>query len=269
MLTRNMGEKELDLLSSISSGPRLEILQMLRPAELKSSQIAKNMQTSIQAITRHLDRLSESKLIEKTVTGTYRLTPIADVLMLQIPLFEFLENNKEFFSTHDFSGIPPHLVSRLGDLTNCEYEGDVMKSMQRARDVCANAKKSLVGATFTVPLELYDVVLENLKQGGYSKLVYGKNTIVSKGFSEYGPRKEYLKYAESGQVEEKIVENIPISVAVSENECHMLFANKGLRIPDCKGVFFGKDPRAIAWCSDLVDYYWRMPAIEGYALKEQ
>jgi len=264
-----MTSHETDLISSLASGPRLEILQMLNSSELKSSQIAKNMQSSIQAITRHLDKLSESKLIEKTIDGTYQLTPIANVLMLQIPLFEFLENHKEFFSSHDFTGIPLHLISRLGDLVNCEIENDVMKSMQRARDVCANGRNSLFGATFTVPLEFYDTILENLEQGGYCKMVYGKNTIVPKGFSEYLPRKKYLDFSKSSQVEEKIVEHIPVSVAVTENECHILFAHKELGIPDCKGVFFSKDPKFMQWCKDLFDYYWSMPAVENYALKEQ
>lgn len=265
----DMVEKEFDLFSSLSSGPRLEILHMLKSSELKSSQIAKNIQSSIQAITRHLAKLVESKLIEKTVTGKYRLTPIADILMLQIPLFEFLENHKEFFSTHDFSGIPPHLISRLGDLVNCQLETDLMKSMQHSRDLCANAKKSLISATFTVPLEYYDTILENLEQGGYSKIIYGKNTIVPKGFSEYLPRKKYLEFLKNGQLEEKIVEHIPIVVSASDNECQILFANKELGIPDCQSVFFSKDPKFMQWCRDLVDYYWNMPAIENYALKEQ
>jgi len=259
----------LNLLSDIASGPRLEILQILETSELKTSQIAKKMNTSIQALTRHIEKLIESKLVEKTPDGTYKLTSIAKVVLSQIPFFEFLDNHKEYFTTHDFIGIPDHLMVRMGELVDCDLEENVMEGMQRARDFCENAKESLQGATFTVPLEFFDAMIPNLKQGVHIKNTFGKNTIVSKGFSKYPARNEYLTYTNSGQVIEKIVEHIPLVVAITENECQLIFANKDLGYPDGKSIFFSKDPKFKKWCQELVDYYWNLPEVKDFVLIEQ
>jgi predicted transcriptional regulator len=261
--------EKIDLLSEFSSGPRLEMLKILENSDLKPSQIAKKMGMSIQALTRHIDRLTESKLAEKTPKGEYRLTPLAKASLSQLPFFAFLDKHHEYFSTHDFSGIPDNFISRIGELENCELERNLMKSMQQGRDYCINAKKFLNGVMCMIPLEFFDVILENLKQGCKVKLLFGKNSVVPKGFSKHPSRIEYLKYKKSGQVEEKIIENVPIIVSTTENESQMIFANKDLGFPDTKGVFFSKDPKFSKWCQDLIDYYWSLPEVINFVLKEQ
>ena len=130
----------IDILSDISSGPRLEILELLQRESLKASMIAKNTDSSIQAISRHLDKLIESKLIEKTSEGKFRISSIGKITLSQIPFFEFLSKNKKYFETHDFTGIPENLITRMGELVNCKLEPDFMKSVQTAREFCIDAK---------------------------------------------------------------------------------------------------------------------------------
>ncbi|QUC64236.1 ArsR family transcriptional regulator [Nitrosopumilus sp. K4] len=258
-----------ELISELSSPQRLDVLQLLSSSNLKASEIAKKSNTSIQAISRHIDRLHNVKLIEKTEDGTYKLTSIGNVMLQQYPFFEFLEKFKDYFEAHDFSGVPDHLISRLGDLQNCELETNQMKALQRARDWAANMKKWEKGVTFTIPLEYFDTVSESVKNGATQKIVYGKNSSVPKGFSEYPARKKWLEYKKTGQVQEKIVESVPLVAGVSENEAHLIFANKQLGYPDCKSIFFSKDPKFMKWCEDLVDYYWSLPEVKDFELIEQ
>ena len=259
----------IDLLSEIASVPRLEILKLLSQKEQKANQIAKALKSSIQATSRHLDRLVESKLIEKTNNGKYQVSTIGTVTLQQVPFFEFLERHKKYFQTHDFTGIPDHLISRIGELEGCRLEEDFMGSIQTAREFCINAKKFLYSVTCTLPKEVFDILLEKEKNFQWHN-AYGTNTIVAKGFSNYPSRKKFLESFNSKQVEEKIIENIPIVAVVSENGCQLLFAGRELGQFDGKGgAFFGEDKKSIQWCKDLIDYYWEMPEIQNFTLREQ
>ena len=120
-----------------------------------------------------------------------------------------------------------------------------------------------------MPLTLFDVILEKNTNFQW-KNAYGTNTIVVKGFSKYPARKKCMEKWGSKQFAEKIVQKIPIIVAVSENECQLIFANRESgQIDGREGIFFGKDKKSIQWCKELVDYYWIMPEIQDFVLKEQ
>lgn len=260
--------ENIDLLSALASEPRLEILKLLADSDLKSAQIAKKLSISLQALTRHTEKLSEAKLIEKTTDG-YKLSSIAKVSLMQIPFFEFLSKNHKYFANHDFTGVPPHLVARIGELAESKLEPEFMKSIQTAREFCIDAKKSIYAATCTMPMELFDILLEKNKDFEWHN-AFGKNTIVAKGFSKYPARKKCFEKFNGDKFKEKIIQNIPIICAVTENACQFMFANKEMGQCDMEeGVFFGTDQKSIQWCKELVDYYWNQPEIKGFTIKEQ
>ena len=258
-----------ELVSELASENRVKVIQLLSKSQLKASEIAKNLDMSIQAITRHIDRLHNSKLIQKDAAGRYHLTTIGNALLLQYPFFEFLSRYEDYFKDHDFTGIPEHLLVRLGDLLNCELETNTMKALQRARDWAANMKKWTKGITFTIPLEYFEVVEDSMREGATHQIVFGKNSVLPKGYYDHPGRKQWEKYIANGQVKEKIVESVPLVAGVSENEAHLLFANKTLGYPDTKAIFFSKDEKFRKWCEDLVDYYWTLPEIKNARLLEQ
>jgi len=261
--------KGMEFFSDLSSEPRLEILQLLQETPLKPSHVAKKMSFSIQAVTRHLDKLAESMLIEKNEEGAFQLSSIAKIVLHQIPFFEFLSKNKEYFTTHDFTGIPDHLISRIGDLANCRFEPDFMKSIQTAKEFCIDAKKFIYSATCTMPMEIFDIFLEKNSDFQWRN-AYGTNTIVAKGFYNHPAREKCFKKFVPKNFEEKIIQKIPIIVAVSENGCQLLFANKKTgQVDGAGGAFFGKDEKSIKWCKELVDHYWGMTPIQGFTLREQ
>lgn len=257
-----------ELISELSSQQRVEILKLLSSSHLKASEIAKNLDTSIQAVSRHIDRLNNVRLIEKSEIGTYRLTTVGNVILKQYPFFEFLEKFKDYFETHDFTGIPDYLLIRLGDLANCEFEPNSMKSLQRSREWCMNMKKYLKAATYTTPLEYFDVVDESMKNGATQQMVFGTNSVFPKGFSELY-KKRWAEYLKSGQAKIKIVKHVPIVLGLTENEAQLVFTNKKFGCIDANGIFFSKDLKFMKWCQDLFDYYWNMPEIENYTLIEQ
>lgn len=262
--------EKINLLSEFASGPRLEILKILEKSDAKPAQIAKQTNTSIQALTRHLERLSNSKLIEKTQNGSFSLTPIAKTSLFQLPFFDFLSKHNDFFLNHTFDGIPDSLLSRLGDLNGGELEVNPMKAIQKARDVYVNSKEWFHACAYTIPLEMYDYAENKLKNKVNLNMVVGKNTFVPNGYYSDPKRKFWEKYAKNGLLEEKFVEHIPINVVVTELDAHLIFANKELGQPLEPIILFGKDELFRKWCTDLFEYYWNdVPKIPEFKLQER
>jgi len=261
---------ELRIFEDLSNPIRLEILSSLRSEPLKTTQIAKKLKTSIQALQRHVNRLVESKLIEKNSDGEIALSPIGEITLQQVPAFQFLSKYAKYFSTHTFDGIPNQLLLRIAELNNSEFIGDTMKGWQRARDIAVNGKEFLYSVTITMPVEFFDVAKGNLPKGAQYKIVYGKNTYVPKGYYNYPARNSWAKAQKKSQVEERFVKHVPITVVISENEAHVQFENKKIGEPDTIGIFVSKDDLFRQWCLDLFGYYWNeVPKIEKFKLQER
>jgi len=144
-----------------------------------------------------------------------------------------------------------------------------MKALQHVRDWAANMKKWVKGITFTMPLEYFEVVEDSMQKGATHQVVFGKNSVLPKGYYTHPGRKQWEKYIANGQVNEKIVENVPLVAGMTENDAHLLYANSDLGYPDTKAIFFSKDEKFRKWCEDLVDYYWSLPEVKNARLLEQ
>ena len=270
MIEDSLSDSNLRIFEDLSNPIRLEILSLLNSEPLMTTQIAKRLKTSIQALQRHINRLAESKLIEKNSDGRISLSSIGEITLQQIPSFQFLSKHAKYFSTHTFDGIPNHLLLRIAELNNSEFIGNTMKGWQRAYEIALEGKEFLYAVTITMPAEFFDVAKSNLSKGAQYKVVYGKNTYVPKGYYEYPARKSWEKAQQKSQVEERFVKHVPITVVISENEAHVQFENKKLGEPDTIGIFVSKDELFRQWCMDLFNHYWNeTPKIEKFKIQER
>ena len=67
---------------------------------------------------RHLQRLTDAKLIEKKVDGTYTITSLGNLATGFLRGFNFVLKNGGYFLEHDVSSLPYEFVSRLGDYSS-------------------------------------------------------------------------------------------------------------------------------------------------------
>ena len=261
--------KESNLIIEISSLVRVEILSLLQSSSLKTSQIAKKTNSTVQGVKRHLERLSKAKLIQKQIDGNFSLTPIGYSVLLQIDFFNFFSNNSMYFSNHLLDGIPEHMIRRMGELVSGEYESNTMKGLQRVRNMIVDNNEWAHGIAAVVPLEFFDVMKTNLEKGVTHKIIFGKNTIVPKGFENYPTRiNQWLSAKKKNQIEEKFTEHVPLNMVVTDNEALLVFFNNTGAL-DAKSMFFGKDELFRKWCEDLFDYFWNVvPEVPEFKIKE-
>jgi len=245
-----------ELFSDLASPIRLEILKILQTAPSTQTKLASSLKMTIQGLQRHIDRLLKSGLIKKENDGNLLISSIGIAALEQIPSFLFLSKFQNHFQTHDFLGVPKRLIQRLGELYNCEFLDDVMQNWQRAKEVIENAEEYFVGVSSMQPIEFFDVAKINLKKGVKFKVGFPKTRLVAKGYSEKRLESGWDEAIKKKQVEEFFVDNVPVTIIVTEKEAELLFANSKTGQIDGASMFYSKDVDFRKWCMDLFDYYY-------------
>src|SRR5205823_9140053 len=105
----------------LASEQRLSILLKLTERDTKLSQLAKDIGVTMQEVHRNVNRLMDVGLIKKNSEGTFSLTTFGNTIIKQIPAYDFLSRNKEYFSGHTLGDIPIKFIQRIGALDNSEY----------------------------------------------------------------------------------------------------------------------------------------------------
>ena len=94
----------------------------LNRQESSLSKLAKHLNVTIQEVHRNLNKFMDAGLIEKDSAGIFSLTTFGNTIINQIPTFDFLSKNKEYFSTHTCGEkTPMKFIHRIGALNNCEF----------------------------------------------------------------------------------------------------------------------------------------------------
>ena len=122
------------LLFELANTDRLTILAEIDRAPLKLSEIARKLSATVQETSRHLERLSKAKLIEKDSTSSYKITSFGKLILSILPSFDFLQERREFFLSHDLSSLPQGFAQRIGELSECQ-------ALERLDDALASTER--------------------------------------------------------------------------------------------------------------------------------
>ncbi|MCH8054763.1 MAG: hypothetical protein IH857_01230 [Deltaproteobacteria bacterium] len=117
----------------LASDSRRSMLLKLNEGNARLSRLAKDLGMSIQETYRNATRLIDSGLIEKNPENSLSITPYGRMMMNQIPSFQFILNNKEYFQEHTTGDLPTKFIQRVGALSNCEQIhgiGPVLEKMK-------------------------------------------------------------------------------------------------------------------------------------------
>ena len=260
---------ETNIFSALSNSARLEILNYLNEQELTIANLAKKMKTTIQANHKHLDKLMNTSLISKTIEGTIQITTIGRLVLKQIPLYSFLARNREYFMDHDLKGIPESLINRMGELDNSKFISNPMQAFQEVKIFVENSKKFIFGMSTMVPIEFFEVAQEKISKDVEIKMVLPQKMDNVKGFSQKRKEIGWISTLRNKQAEERYVEDLPITITITETTAHLLFPNQKTGLIDGKSTFISEDPLFRKWCLDLFEYYWNtVPKVKETKWKE-
>jgi predicted transcriptional regulator len=239
-LEENSGEIS-KVLFELSSNRRANILFEIQKENLKMQQIAKSLDMTVTETFRHLQRLTEAKLVEKKADGTYAITSLGSLATGFVSGFNFVLQNGDYFLEHDVSCLPYEFVNRLGELSSCEFFGGVLESLNKVRQMVFAAEEFIWVIADQVDSSHVEVTNEKVRRGLKFRFIMQQD--LAKTVEDF----ENLK-------ERKYVERISTAVLINEKEAFVSL--RGINgIIDYSG-FYSTDEKFRKWCKDLFMYYW-------------
>lgn len=234
------------LFNEFSSKVRLDILEMLRKGEKRFSEIVNEVELSSPEVSRHLKRLQEANLIDKQVSGGYRLSLFGETAMRMTSNIPALIEKSEYFLTHDTSVIPTRLLRDLESISEAKME-PVFSMMGRFFTNIGDADyywdiSTQMQGSATAMLEMLDV----------EELDYDLRSIVMPDIAETVIN---LAREKDIRVQIRTLEDINFTVNVSNKLAFFALPDQNGAI-DRNTYIIGDSPEFIEWCREFYLYYW-------------
>ncbi len=237
-------EEEISkVLFELSSNRRANLLFTIAKRDLKMQQLSKTLDMTVTETFRHLQRLTEAKLVEKKANGTYAITSLGNLATSFLASFNFILKNGDFFLDHDVSILPSEFIERLGELSKAEFTKEPISSFNRVRKILSEAEKMFWTMAEQVDSTTKQPAEEKILKGLDFRFIMQKDLAISFAHSK--------ARVLSGS---RFISRVPVAFVMSEKEASVVFRTQ-------KGVFdyfglFGTDENFRKWCRDLYLYYW-------------
>jgi predicted transcriptional regulator len=239
----------------LASQQRLAIIFRLNVKKAKISQLAKDLDITMQEAHRNVNRLQQAGLIEKDPEGVFSLTTFGNTIIKQIPTFNYLSKHKEYFSEHVLGELPIKFIMRLGALDKCEYVKGVVAILERWKDIYREADQYIYEMVPQVPIDLIEPAFNRVKQGVKYSYVLPRNVIVPKGRKELLKKLGHSELLNKGAIERRMVDSVQVAVILNEKQAAVLFpTQKGET--DMNMIFHSTDTVFHEWCIDYFRYRW-------------
>ncbi|MFX1302426.1 MAG: helix-turn-helix transcriptional regulator [Promethearchaeota archaeon] len=249
-----------DLLFEFSNKERYEVLKSLYNESKRHGKIEKELNIPGSEVSRHLRRLSQKNLINKSVERKYVITNIGKIFLRMMDIFEVSLNHGDFLNSHEITQIPVHLIFKLGKLKDVDFGNKTMENMEIFENLVKNSEEYLYTIT--------DQYQKNLLREAEKKMK--KQTIDIRALIDQNLVKTYripdewaqlFKEPNSFYKKLKIFENIrlleqiPFSLIVCDKGA-ILFLNKDGEI-DYSQCLIDNHESFIIWTKELFEWYWK------------
>lgn len=251
-----MGKQLLDVI--FASEKRKGTLLLLRDEPKEMDALLKLFETSRQSVLPQIRILEKNHLIEH-YKSTYELTTIGKLVVDEmIPLLdtiEFLDNDIDYWGTHNLDFIPPNLLKRVSELGNYRV---ITPTVTEIHQISSEFQESSKNSTsvFTITSFFHPNFPELL-----SELIKNNatiHTIISKDLLENLQTQHALQF-------KKLFESKLVHIYVYPKQMHfMSFAYNDYQImmlllksngEISNKHFLCSNPKSLYWAKDLFEYY--------------
>ncbi|UCG71221.1 MAG: DUF1724 domain-containing protein [Thermoplasmata archaeon] len=217
---------------------------MLKKKPMRLSDISKKLDVTTAEVSRHLERLAKSSLIDRNSDSNYRITSFAEIILSEFSNLDFLTLNKDFFLNHDISPLPKHL-RWFASMAEGEIIEGALENASRMWEYNKVAKKYIHVISDEIMRGMVDLTCKKIDQGVDVKKIYPKDAEVP---PEYASR--IVKNHEI-----RTLDVIPLSMIITEKNTGMSFRSNNGKVDFCAG-FTGDSESFRRWVNAIFDYYW-------------
>jgi predicted transcriptional regulator len=233
-----------DLLFELANADRLMILSEIEKAPLKPSEIARKLSATIQETSRHLERLSKARLVEKNSTSSYQNTSFGRLVLSLLPSLDFLQKRRSFFLSHDLSSLPQRFVQRVGELS----DGD---AVERLDDALAQAERIVKEAEQYLWLMADQNVRQSYPHEHPAQV--SRRLLVPRGVDLQTFQR--IRRGTSPELQIGFLDDVKVTIFMNEKSALVGFPGLDGRMDFTQG-FAGKAPKFHGWCQSLYSCYW-------------
>jgi predicted transcriptional regulator len=236
---------------------RLAMMAKLEHKDYRLSQLASELDATMQEAHRNMTRLIDSGLVSKGREGELVLTAYGRTVVSLVPSYEFLYKNREFFADHSLGDLPLKFVQRLGAFSGCEMVHGVMAILQRWKNLYSESDKFIKETMAQVPLDLIETISSRVNEGVKFSYIFASNAVVPKGRTQLLQKVGWRNFINKGLVERRMLPDVKIMAIFNEKQGCVMFPNQKGE-PDLNVMFYGETSEFLEWCSDFFDYQWQM-----------
>ena len=255
MSDQEPNEGVASLFFELAGDLRLLMLTKMSQKNYRLSQLASELNATMQEAHRNMTRLMESGLVTKGRDGELMLTVYGKTVVMLIPGYDFLYRNRDFFLDHSVGDLPTKFIQRMGTFQGCEMVHGVMAILQRWKNLYNESEQYIKEIMAQVPLDLIETVSNRVKNGVKFSYIFAANAVVPKGRTQLLEKVGWRNFINNGLVERRMMPEVKVMMIFNEKQGCVLFPNmKGE--PDLNIMFYGENKEFLDWCSDLFAYKW-------------
>ena len=243
------------IFTELAGDVRRTMLLKLDERSLKLSELAKELDTSIQHAHSNINRLIDIGLVIKNSGGSLSLTTFGRAVMKQLPTFHFLAEHKSYFQDHTLGDLPLKFERRIGDLNNCSVVKGVVAVLHRWKFMYLEAGEYIDTITTQVLVDLIEPLAEKVRSGTKLSYIMPEDVIIPKGTSEATKKVSWESLLAEGKVKRRMVKNVLIATIVTDKYACVLFPNLKNET-DMDVMFYSDDEVFREWCQDYLRYMW-------------
>ena len=247
--------KVTDLFLEVASEIRYNILKNLNEKSQKQSHVAKKIGMTLPESHRQFERLTKFGLITKTSDGTYSLTSFGEIFLNHIETFGFLLKYKNYFNSHKIGNLPRKFLKRLSDLNESTLVEGAFVLNDKMIQIAGNGKYLRVISAHVPPDAFRQGLVSAKKTGKQVSIIYGKTTIIPKGFKKEFTSPEVNELVSSGTYQRKMIDKVQIYVVLNDKTAMVLFPDINGNV-DLNFGFVSEDPTFLEWCVDYHQFMW-------------
>ena len=246
----------------LASSQRLSILHKLSVQNNKISNLAKDLNVTIQEVHRNINRLVDAGLVHKGAEGIFSLTTFGRTIIKQITTFHFLSRNQDYFSDHTLGDISIKFIQRIGALNNSDYTSGVVAVIELWKQLYNESNEYIYGLLPQIPFELMETAVSKVKERGIKfKYILPQKAIVPKKRTNLLKSSGFYELLKIGLVERKMIDKIQVAVVLNEKQATVMFKNSKGQI-DMNSIFFSRDISIDnglfhEWCLDYFRDCWQ------------
>lgn len=247
-----------ELFFEFSNEGRFEVFKSLYMGKKRHNKLEKELNIRGSEISRHLKRLIDKNLVQKTTDNKYAITNIGRILLDVIKLFEVSLKYESFFNNHDIDCIPLNLILQLGNLREPKINSGTMQNIELWSEMIQKSEKFILAISNQFQDSILPVVERKINNISIEiKALVDENLLRSRGYEKLEDRHKFYQKINLLQ-NIYMLEEIALSLLVTDKGSILFLSREG-KI-DYSECLYDEHEIFIKWSKELFNWYWEKGA---------